>query len=298
MPTPNETLQQERITFSGSHNNRIAGNLFLPQIPVKEKIAILVHGGGQTRHSWGGTAQTLCENGWTSIIFDQRGHGDSDWIERGNYEFPVFADDLAAIATQIRDQFGALPVSIGASLGGIASMLAQGENNNSLLSALILVDITPRMKISGVEKIVGFMAQNADTGFTSLEEAADAIAAYLPQRPRPNTMKGLAKNLRQHDDGRYRWHWDPKFISGRKSFTAKDWDRRELRLVNAASNITTPILLIRGQQSELVEEKEVQEFLNLVPHAKFTDVSDAGHMIAGDKNDIFTAAVLDFLNTL
>ena len=33
----------------------------------------------------------------------------------------------------------------------------------------------------------------------------------------------------------------------------------------------------------------------LAPHAKFADVSEAGHMVAGDKNDIFTDAVLRFL---
>ena len=47
--------------------------------------------------------------------------------------------------------------------------------------------------------------------------------------------------------------------------------------------------------SDLVTEEYAQDFLKMVPHAKYTDVKDAGHMIAGDKNDIFTSAVIEFL---
>ena len=290
---------RDQIVFTGSHDNRIAGEFYSPPVTgVECRVALLIHGGGQTRHSWGGTARTLAENGWISVIIDQRGHGDSEWNSEGEYEFSVFAEDLRHIAKQIFDRFGVLPVTIGASLGGIASMLVAGESESPLLSALVLVDITPRMRQSGVEKIIGFMAQNADSGFSSLEDAADAIAAYLPHRPRPKSLDGLAKNLRKHADGRYRWHWDPKFIGQREKHTKEEWTERENRLINAARNIITPTLLIRGGRSELVSEAEVEEFLSLVPHAKFTDVSEAGHMIAGDRNDIFTDAVMEFLNAL
>ena len=55
------------------------------------------------------------------------------------------------------------------------------------------------------------------------------------------------------------------------------------------------MLLVRGRQSELVDESMVAEFMELAPHAKFADVSEAGHMVAGDKNDVFTDAVSNFL---
>jgi pimeloyl-ACP methyl ester carboxylesterase len=42
----------------------------------------------------------------------------------------------------------------------------------------------------------------------------------------------------------------------------------------------------------------VAEFMELVPHARFVDVSGAGHMVAGDENDAFTAAVVEFLGGL
>jgi pimeloyl-ACP methyl ester carboxylesterase len=177
-------------------------------------------------------------------------------------------------------------------------MIAEGESAEPVLEALVLVDVTPTLKREGVAKILGFMGENADQGFASLEEAADAIAAYLPHRPRPSSLTGLAKNLRLHDDGRYRWHWDPAFLSQREAPTETDWQTRENRLIDAASQLRLPVLLVRGQQSELVDMAAVNNCLSLIPHAQFADVHNAGHMVAGDKNDVFGDAVVTFLDTL
>ena len=75
-------------------------------------------------------------------------------------------------------------------------------------------------------------------------------------------------------------------------------DAREkgfLRLEAAVRKISVPLMLVRGKASELVDEEMVAEFLKLAPHAEFADVSEAGHMVAGDKNDVFTDEVIQFL---
>jgi len=72
----------------------------------------------------------------------------------------------------------------------------------------------------------------------------------------------------------------------------------DYRLRVAARRLRVPTLLVRGRLSDLLSEEGAQEFLALVPHARFADVSDAGHMVAGDRNDRFTTAVLDFLRDL
>jgi len=48
----------------------------------------------------------------------------------------------------------------------------------------------------------------------------------------------------------------------------------------------------------VVSEEGVKEFLKIVPHAEFADVSGAGHMVAGDRNDVFTSAVTAFLERI
>jgi non-heme chloroperoxidase len=130
-------------------------------------------------------------------------------------------------------------------------------------------------------------------GFSSLEEAADAVAAFLPHRPRPSDVSGLARNLRLEPDGRYRWHWDPAFMDANR--LGEDVERPE-RFERAAAAVTAPMLLVRGGISEIVSEDGVRAFLRVAPSAEYVDVPGAGHMVAGDRNDIFTAAVVEFLS--
>jgi pimeloyl-ACP methyl ester carboxylesterase len=183
------------------------------------------------------------------------------------------------------------PVVVGASLGGLTALAAAGESSAPLVAAIVLVDIAPRVQADGVQRIVEFMRGNPD-GFATLEEAADAIAGYAAHRPRPKDLSGLRKNLRLGEDGRYRWHWDPRMMSGdRRPSTTNNPDRME----RCARALRVPTLLVRGRMSDIVSEEGARAFMALVPQARYADVSGAGHMVAGDRNDAFSSAVLAFL---
>ncbi len=247
---------------------------------------LLAHGGGQTRHSWGGTAAVLARHGWYAISIDLRGHGQSGWSDDGDYRFGRFAEDVADIAGRL-DR----PAMVGASLGGLTGLLVEGRVGGTFRS-LVLVDITPRMEPEGVDRIMAFMGETMDRGFGSLEEAADAVAAYNPHRPRTNDASGLAKNLRLDEDGRWRWHWDPAFLTGMGEDPGSPLESEFHR---AARAVSLPTLLVRGRMSDLVSDETAREFLADAPHAEYVDVSDAGHMVAGDRNDAFTSAVVEFL---
>ncbi|PLX42914.1 MAG: alpha/beta hydrolase [Hyphomicrobiales bacterium] len=277
--------------FTGTAGNQLVADIHGEGAPV-----LLLHGGGQTRHAWGGAARSLAGRGWRTYSLDQRGHGDSDWVASGAYHFADYAGDLCAVAGAVRDELGMAPVVIGASLGGLAAMLAQHEAPD-LVRALILVDVTPRMEAQGVDRILSFMGENMGDGFASMEEAAEAVAAYLPHRTRPVNPVGLAKNLRRSPDGRLRWHWDPAFLTA-QSAAMQDYRETEQSLVNAARTISCPALLVRGAMSDLVSPELAEEFLNMVPHAEFADVRNAGHMVAGDENDVFIDALEGFMSRL
>jgi len=203
--------------FLGASGNRLVGDRY----GEGKRAVFFLHGGGQTRHAFAGTARRLAAAGWTAIAVDQRGHGDSDWSPDGLYSFLNFAEDAAVVAATLKDRFGLPPVVVGASLGGCAALIAEGEATKAGIpprfSAIVLVDVTPRFDIEGAKKIVGFMADRVSQGFASIEEAADAVANYLPHRPRPKSLEGLKKNLRLGGDGRWRWHWDPRFVTGKTS---------------------------------------------------------------------------------
>ena len=280
-------------TFLGSSRNELVGDFY----GKGPRAVMLLHGGGQTRHAFAGTAQELAKAGWSALVLDQRGHGDSEWIADGSYGAPDFANDARAVAAQLTRRFGKPPVLVGASLGGMAGMLAEGlsfdEGKAPNFAALILVDVTPRFDLDGASKIRDFMRGKAFEGFATIDEAADAVAQYLPHRPRPSSTEGLRKNLRQRD-GRWYWHWDPRFFDGPKPIGGAKPHYDEER-VEAVRNLRIPALLVRGGSSELVKEEHVKEFLSLAPHAKFVDVAGARHMVAGDRNDVFSAAIVDFL---
>lgn len=248
---------------------------------------LLSHGGGQTRHAWAGTAKKLAERGWYAVAYDHRGHGDSDWSPDGVYNGARFASDQGAIAAELHR-----PVLVGASLGGLSAMLAGGESNPRLYSAVVLVDVTPNLSATGAANIIAFMSTHLEDGFASLEEAADVIARYTG-RPRRKDVSGLRKNLRQKTDGRWYWHWDPAFVTVKGEFSGEPQ-----RLADATRNIDAPLLLIRGRESDLVTEEIAAEFLQLRPDAQCVDVAHARHMVAGDRNDIFNDAVIEFLDRL
>ncbi|MDH3640487.1 MAG: alpha/beta hydrolase [Gammaproteobacteria bacterium] len=249
-------------------------------------LVLLQHGGGQTRHAWKGAGEALAAAGYHAVAFDARGHGDSDWAPDGVYGQDVMVEDLKCVV----DVFDARrPVLVGASMGGGTSLVAVGEDHVDA-TALVLVDIAPRIEPEGIDKIQAFMNQKPE-GFDSLQQVADAIASYQPHREPPKNLDGLAKNLRLTEEGKYRWHWDPEFRTMRR-----DIHRREDRLEACSRRLALPTLLVRGGLSDVLSEQGARSFLNLCPHSEYVNVTGAGHMVAGDRNDIFGNAVVEFLS--
>ncbi len=181
-------------------------------------------------------------------------------------------------------------------------MLAEGEtlrdSGEHLLSSLVLVDITPRVDYEGVAKVQGFMRAHAQRrlcvgrggGRCGRRISAAPAAAEEQRRPEEESAavagRTLALALGPALHGRAQAASIPTASGSKRS------------MLDAASNIKVPALLVRGGSSELVQEAHAKEFLELVPHAEYVDVADARHMVAGDQNDHFSVAVLDFLGRL
>jgi len=247
---------------------------------------VFAHGFGQTRQAWTETAADLGNGGWHCITADARGHGESEWRDDGAYEFTQFIDDLVRVARTPAEK----PILIGASMGGLLGLRAQADH--APFRALVLVDITPRWEAAGVERILAFMRAHPQ-GFASIEEAATAIALYLPHRERKSPER-LRSMLVPIGNGRLRWHWDPRLLD---SIGAAGINQQQ-HLLEAARQIRVPTLLISGERSDIVSDSTIEEFLHLVPHAQHVRVARATHMVVGDRNDAFTAAVEQFITPL
>lgn len=248
---------------------------------------ILLHGGGQTRHSWSETMHALVNDGFHVINYDARGHGESGWAEDGRYALEDFADDLAVVVSHI----GGDAVVVGASLGGLTGLYAVGLNATLPVAGLVLVDIVPSPSAAGSERVRQFMAAHPD-GFASLDAAADAVAAYNPLRPRPADPAGLMRNLRRRNNGRLYWHWDPDLLT---SFNAGDGAEFGSVVRTVADRVEIPTMLIRGMQSDIVDDDGVADLMRFLPQVEIFDVAEAGHMVAGHNNSAFAAAVTRFV---
>ncbi len=277
-------MDVERTTFTGFEGVQLVADV---RGAADAWPVLFMHGGGQTRHAWGSTAERVAADGWRTVALDLRGHGDSQWAPNGDYSFTAFCADCIAVV----DALGRPPVLVGASLGGMAAMLAEGTSDRTVSSGLVLVDITPKTNPEGIQRITRFMRSGID-GFDSLDEAAQAIAAYTPQRRRQVNPDGLRKVLRERD-GRWYWHWDPGVINHGRTEVVPD---HLVGLLDVAlANIAVPTLLVRGLLSDVVTQEGVDDLLSRIPGANVVDVAGAAHMIAGDRNDVFSDAVVAFL---
>jgi len=255
-----------------------------------DRNVLFLHGGGQTRHAWGRAAVQLAIAGWTTTAVDLRGHGDSDWSPEGRYGIDANAEDIKQVAARL----GPGLVLVGASLGGLTALTIQGVDPTAA-RALVLVDIVPRPSAAGVQRIRAFMTDHLG-GFGSLDEVADAIAAYT-RRERKSDLSGLRKNVRRRDDGRWYWHWDPRMVTTQRDIDTEPPVNAE-ELLGLARQVRVPVLIMRGEQSDVVTDEGVQELEAVLPASSVVVVGGAGHMVAGDDNDVFSKAVSEFLDGL
>ncbi|HET7359758.1 MAG TPA: alpha/beta hydrolase [Rhodanobacteraceae bacterium] len=274
------------VAFATADGLTLAGECRNPQ---GAPTVLFVHGFGQVRQAWAGSADALASTGLRCVGFDLRGHGQSDRVANGDYHLDAFVDDLAAVAAAQP----APPVLVGASMGGLLGLALAGERTPPPFAALVLVDITPSWESAGVQRILGFMRAHPD-GFADHAAAAAAIASYLPHRAGRRSAAQLEPLLRRGDDGRLRWHWDPAMLAP----IADEAERHQPRLAAAARRVEVPVLLLSGGRSDVVSHANVDEFLQLVPHAQHVELPHATHMLAGDANDAFTHEIERFIDTL
>lgn len=281
--TGTDTLQTAR--FRGANGHELSGDLIGPETG---NFVVLTHGGGQTRHSWGTTARTLAKEGYRVLSLDLRGHGDSDWSPEQHYSIGHHGEDIAAI---IKSSAPGPATLVGASLGGLASLLVTGVLLPERVSALVLVDVAINVRPDGAKRITDFMHRHVN-GFKTLEEAAEAISAYRPDQPRRKDMSGLRKNLRIRN-GHYFWHWDPAMLKRPSADGAPIMPKEELQ--EAAKNVVVPTLLVRGLRSDVIDEGSEEALREFIPHLETTSVQNAGHMVVGDNNAVFEERIIDFL---
>jgi pimeloyl-ACP methyl ester carboxylesterase len=273
-------MLMESALFEGDGVRLAADALGDPAAPP----VIFLHGGGQSRRSWHGSAERVASAGYYALCVDLRGHGESGWAANGDYALDAFVRDVERLLATFER-----PVAlVGASRGGQAALVG-GARHPRRVRMIMLADVAPGMAETGVEKIRAFFRASED-GFASVEEAAEMLAQHrgLPRKP---DASGLAKALRRDESGRLFWHWDPQTVS--PAFTGGPAEDAAMR--DAAARVTGPVILVRGELSDLVTPESVRLFRALTPQLEVVEAAGAGHMFTGDRNEVFAETLLAHL---
>lgn len=272
------------LRLRGADGNAIVADAFgeQGQVPM-----LFLHGGGQSRSAWRGAARALANDGYYAVSLDLRGHGDSDWAPDGNYAFDRHVADLDTIVSGL----GRPAILVGASLGGHIALIAAARMPHRV-RALALADVTPWIDEDDADELRGAMRRSAE-GFDTVEDAAAAVDALRGVASRGSAER-LRAHMRQGNDGRLYWRWDPRFI--RDEFV-RHGGEGGLFAASAAA-LRVPALLMHAEFSTVVTAGQVRRFHEVVPDLRYERIAGVGHMVSGDDNDAYLPALRRFLGSL
>lgn len=248
--------------------------------------AVALHGFALNCHSFDEVAPALSDRlHWYAL--DQRGHGLSDRAaELGDYSRDHMADDIRAfIAANDLDR----PVVVGHSMGGMNSMTFAARHPDQL-RALVLIDVGPEVTVDGAQQVRQFVAGPYE--MDSLDEWVEHTHRYYPFRSKEGIRKRLAVSLRETPGGRMAKQFDERFRQAEFRGVAESrsdiWD--------TARALQCPTLLLHGEKSPVLKREQAEAFANAVASVRLVTIPEAGHSVAGDQPDAFTAAVSEFLD--
>ena len=242
---------------------------------------LLLHGAAQTAHSWDEVAPDLA-NDHHVVALDQRGHGDSDWSPDHRYR----RDDMVADVVALLDHLGwETATFLALSMGGL-NALTLAVTHPERIDGLVVVDVAPKVESRGTEAI---RKQLSVFEFDSLEEAVARAHAFNPRRTLENIRERMRHGLRQRDDGKWVYKFDP----GIATFEASGGDLESLW--ERLPAIRCPVLLVRGGESDVLARETAERFHAVVSGSESAEVPGAGHSVMGDNPSGFLAAVRPFL---
>jgi pimeloyl-ACP methyl ester carboxylesterase len=249
---------------------------------------LFLHGGRLTAHTWDLVCLAL-RSQFRCLALDQRGYGDSEWSPSLDYGPETNASDIAAWIAHLGVE---RPVLIGQSLGGLHAM-AYAARDPARVRAMVLVDVGPGIRAPGVERIVSFAMEEPGPG--SFEEFLERAVAFNPRRDPRLLRRSLLHSLRELDDGTWTWKHDP----GRHTPEYLASTRASVeRLRERASAIRSPVLVVRGAESDVFSDSDAARFAEELPDGRWAKVPAAGHNVQGDNPRGLAAVLTDFLHEL
>jgi pimeloyl-ACP methyl ester carboxylesterase len=267
-------VRRESVDVDGGR--RVSALLWGERAPE----VVLLHGGAQNAHTWDTVALALDR---PLVAIDLPGHGHSDWRDDHSY-WPV--DNADGVASAMRQLAPDARLVVGMSLGGLTS-IALAARHPDLVPRLVLVDVTPGVDREKASPIAAFIA--GPERFDTFDEILERTVAFNPTRTVSSLRRGILHNARENDDGSWTWRYDRVRLTEGESIPDFGvlWDD--------VSKLTMPLMLVRGADSGVVGDEDVDELRRRQPAVRVETVEGSGHSIQGDQPVELTRLIESFL---
>jgi pimeloyl-ACP methyl ester carboxylesterase len=246
------------------------------------RSVLILH--GFSRHAWQATptARALVAD-HRVIAIDQRGHGDTDWTDM--YGTGPMVADVLALLDALQIERVAL---VGHSMGGMVATTFAALHPERV-RAVILGDIGPEVAATGIERIQR-QVREQDV-FASVDEAYAHSLTHDPYADRDALRSWAEHNVRELPDGTLTWKYDKALRDGTARYENFAGDEQWAFW----SAIDVPVLILRGEHSDILSEDIAAHMLAANPHAELQTLPGAGHSIAIDAPAAVASAVAEFL---
>ena len=249
---------------------------------------VFLHGGAQNAHTWDTVALALAR---PLVAIDLPGHGHSDGGRNGSLDVRANAEDIATAVRMLAPNAKAV---VGMSLGGMTT-LALADVAPDVVRKLVLVDVTPGVDGQKASAIVAFI--NGPESFPNFDEILARTIEFNPSRTESSLRRGILHNAVQQEDGSWVWRYQ-RFRAAEPGETARVEHPEFGTLWDSVSNLTVPLMLVRGMTAQsVVDDADEAELLRRQPNARIEHVEDAGHSIQGDKPVELAELITDFADS-
>jgi pimeloyl-ACP methyl ester carboxylesterase len=235
----------------------------------------LLHGGAQNAHTYDTVALALVPH--SLIALDLPGHGHSD---PSIYPASAIASHALDVSRALEQLITPPRPLVGMSLGGLTALLV-AHARVDLVSALVLIDITPGVNADKARHITDFV--NGPTSFDDFDTLLARTIEHNPTRSESSLRRGILHNAVQRPDGSWVWRHQQH---GTSELTAPDagdlWEK--------LSELTMPVTLIRAMgPGSVVDDEDEAEFRRRLPDSTIVHVENSGHSVQGDQPLVLAA---------
>jgi pimeloyl-ACP methyl ester carboxylesterase len=251
---------------------------------------VLVHGLSGFSGDWHVIGPALADNFYV-VALDLRGFGESDRASDGKYGVPRDSQDIAAFIRAL----GLSDAVVVAHSRGARSALLVAADNPGLVGKLVMVDSAPEPHHVGSRRVRQRIAGLPES-FASIEEAMENLGRDYPGYTPQALRSRMEAYLRQLPGGRYEIKRDPQIRA-----TMQRIERGEVKpppeqgLWSELESLQCPVLLVWGDQSDMVTPELVERMRQAQPAIQVKVLSGVGHNIPAEAPKALLRELQEFL---